>query len=60
MFIMYKNFYKTNFLQNFIVYQWRAGRAAGGQGAMAPPAKDFRGRKTCKRGRQMHGMKQER
>ena len=32
----------------------------GMQGAMALPAKDFRGHKTCKNGRQMHEMKQER
>ncbi len=32
----------------------------GGQGAMAPPAKAFRGRKTCKKGCQMHEMKKER
>ncbi len=40
--------------------QWRAGRGGGGGGGMAPPAKDFRGRKTCKKGRQMHEMEQER
>ncbi len=32
----------------------------GGRGAVAPPAKDFRGRKACKKGRQMHEMEQER
>ncbi len=37
----------------YIVWQWRAGR-----GAMATPAKDFRRRKTCKKGRQTHEMKQ--